>query len=175
MRWTEILNERGEGYLYHITNADDAARILYTNTIKPMTNHPAERLGMVGSKRVNEYGVVLGASLTRDSNFSKIWRSGQGVVFVINPVRLRQSIKLRPIDYYHGNRGKEGKSGYGAPRSESEEFAIGGIPNLDRYLDEVRMSQKLFDECEEDNADYDNPQEDGRYWYLTTCPKLKII
>lgn len=170
MRWNEVLNERGEAYLYHITNADDAARIIYSNEMKPLTDHTIN--DMTGSKKASEWGTVKGVSLTRDAAFSKVWRSGQGVVFVLDAQRLRHNVQLRPIDYYSNS---PRRSGYGSVRSEAEEFAIGGIKNLDRYVVEIRISQQLYDECVADNEEYLNPEEDSRYWYLTSSPKLKII
>lgn len=170
---------RGEGYLYHITNADDAARIIATNSMKPLTSHPSDRLGMAGSKNASATGYISGVSLTRDVNFSKTWVSGKGVVFVLDASRIRHNIKLRPIDYYASRSREQAvsakRSGYGAVRSEAEEFAIGGIPNIDRYIVEVRIPKSLYDECVYDNEDYDDPEQDSRYWFLTNFPKLKIV
>lgn len=112
-----------------------------------------------------------GVSLTRNIGFSKVWLDGKGVIFVLDATRLRQSVQLRPTDYY-ATAGK--RDGYGSARSESEEFAIGGIKNLDRYLVEVRIPKAVYDECVYDNEDYPDPL-DSRYWYLTSCDVLKII
>jgi hypothetical protein len=179
MRWTEILNERGEAHLYHITNAEDAARIIFSNEMKPLTSHHSERLGLAGSKLDGGKGYITGVSLTRDIGFAKTWRSGEGAIFVLDAVRLRQNVRLRPIDYYAvGSRDKAAtakRSGHGSVRSEAEEFAIGGIKNLDRYVVEIRIQRREYEECIADNEDYEDQPGDSRYWYLTSSPKLKIV
>lgn len=172
MRWTEILNERGEPYLYHITNADDAARIIYSDMLKPLTDHRVDQLGMTGSKYATPSGYVKGVSLTRNIGFAKTWLSGEGVIFVLDASRLRHNVRLRPVDYYAGSKKI---IGHGSLRSEAEEFAIGAIKNLDRYVVEIRIKKKLYDECVYDNEDYDDPEQDSRYWFLTNSPKLKIV
>ncbi len=170
MRWTEI-NEAREAYLYHITTAENVDRILAANELKALTDHRAERLGMTGSRKVNQYGYVTGVSLTRNPAFSKIWRSGQGVVLVLDPVRLRNRTELRPTDYYAGS---DKNTGYGSPRSEAEEFAIGGIRDLDRSLVEIRINRELYQQCCDENENYPDI-EYKPYWHLTSSPKLKII
>jgi hypothetical protein len=171
MRWQEILNERGEAYLYHITHADVASKIIYDDQIKALTDHRVELLGMKGSRKATEYGTIAGVSLTRNPLFQKVWCSGEGVMFCLDANRLRQSIELRPIDYYSGGK----HTGYGSVRSEAEEFAIGPIKPLHRFLAEVRITRALYDECVADNEQWVDPEENSFFWHLTSCPKLKII
>lgn len=165
MRWLEIIMERGEAYLYHTTPADYAAKIIYTNTIIGHTSHFGPKFGKTGD--------VHGVSLSRNWNFVRNFRGGQGVIFVLDWQKLKQSYSIKPIDYFSTK--FRNSQRLDRQRTECEEFVFGSITNLDRYLIEIRIPKIIYEECLEDNEHWVDPEENSRYWVLTSHPKLKII
>ncbi len=172
MRWQEISERVRDAYLYHVTFADDAARIIAQDKMIPFTAHSTNLLGLAGStsKNVNiRPSWTNGVSLTRDQKFN--YRDN-GVVFVLDWTLLKQNFKIIPYDHFASR--KRGHR-YSNARQEAEEFVIGTIEPLSRYLVEIRISKELYDECVEDDEQWTNPEEDSRYWVLTHHPLLKIM
>jgi hypothetical protein len=99
--------------------------------------------------------------------------SGDGVVFVLDSEALKRRYKIVPVDYYAGSTRPHGS--YGSARSEAEEFVIGGIKEVDRYIVEIRIPKGIYEWMLRENDDYYNPEEDSPYWPVTSYTKLKII
>jgi hypothetical protein len=161
----------GGAVVYHGTDPDNAEGILEFNRITGHTEHNAKPLKVIkGYNRIVPVGFrqheiaqfdrVSGVSLTRDPNFARRWKSGQGVVFALDANKLRQNFRMIPYDYY-GN------------RAEAEEFLVGHLTNVSRYLLAIEVSQKVYDEMVEDNEMY-MPGE-GRYVKLVEHPLLRIV
>ena len=162
------------GLLYHGTGPDIAARILHTNVLLGRTdanailyhtvddgNTVSTRAGDPGFRRreVNKFDRVAGVSLTRDPNFARRWTSGQGVVLVFDSARLRQNHRLVPYNYYGG-------------RQESEEFLVGDLKNLSRYLVAIDIAKATYDELVEEDEVYEPG--DGQYHALLVHPLLRV-
>ncbi len=172
MRYAEIISEKVNlAYLYHGTDCDNAARIIYTNKLSAFSEHMSVHMGLPFDHHTsNEFGNVAGVCLTRSKYFAHEWTSNFGVVFVLDQSKLRANHLVRPYLYYRDDGTRA------AGRREAEEFVIGkdGISPLDKYLVAIEISRRAYQECIADNEDYLDP-EDARYTYLTNHPLLKII
>lgn len=163
--------------LYHGTDCDNASQIIETNRLNASTSHRAFKYQFIDDENVKSMNVgfrpkdmetydngethnVYGVSLTRDPNFARRWKSGQGVVFVLDGAKLRHKHRMLPFDYY-------------GTRKESEEFVVGQIDNLSNYLVAIEAPRWLVHEMEEDDAPYD--PEHGRYTNILQHPLLKIV
>ena len=184
MCWHELILEERGGYLYHSTQPDVAAAIIFTQTIEPKTTHNSYHLGyrhgyyLPGMrKEFSGNSFTPGVSLTRSLNFARQWRSGFNAVFVLDQAKLARAYKIVPFNWFKGNPDTNTLSSH--HRSESEEFVITtkGIAPLDRYLVEILISKDTFDACAHVNSDYVDPHdvEDTPYAALLDHPKLKVI
>jgi hypothetical protein len=166
MKWSDLIVE-GSSYplLYHKTNADEAARIIFSGKLAAFSSHRSGDLGFKDHSEEFLYGVCLTRSLT----FAKQWRD-KGVIFVLDERKLRQRFRIKPHDY---NRG-----GFKNTRAEAEEFVLTntGIP-LAPNLIEILVPRDLYQLCVGDNADYEDPHsvEDTRYAALTDHPLIRLI
>lgn len=164
MRIDELFESVHPAVLYHCTAADSAGKIIYTNTILDNTDHNVRlpygktRTGFRPTD-INKYDNVKGVSLSRNPFFARRWGSGEGVVLVLDGEKLRQNYRIVPFDYYKN-------------RAEAEEFLVGPLKNVNRYLKSIVMSQKTFDELQE----YDDQFIEGHKPYedILTHPLLKI-
>lgn len=134
----EILSGHQVSILYHGTDVMSAARILYSDEIKPQTDH------RIGNQQV--YGV----SLTRSFNFASDWKGQAGAIFGIDATKLRMNRKIVPVDYYQDRR-------------EHEEFVIGDIKPLSVCLTGIYVSaetQQWMIEHDEDMIEGHKDYED---------------
>lgn len=166
MYLTELFESVRPGSLYHCTSADSAGKIIHSDILLANTDHSVqlpygkERPGFRPTD-VNKYGNVNGVSLTRDPFFARRWGSGEGVVLVFDSTKLRQNYRLVPFDYYQNPK-----------KSEAEEFLVGPVKGVSRYLTGIVMSQQTFDELHE----YDDQFIEGHkpYGDLLNHPLLRI-
>jgi len=168
---TAKLPTSAKGSLYHSTYLDTALKILHQDVILGITEHLA-RPG-IASKNQNSVGTLKGVSLTRSPGFVGVnlnqqstlfsgWR-GDGVVFELSWDKLAHNSRLIEIDYQAGHKHNR--------RTEAEEFLLGDIKPLSKYLLSVYASQNTIDYClkqHQENPDYG-------YDLLLTHPKLKIL
>lgn len=119
MRYHEINEAVRPFHLYHATDAQNALSILHDNAIHSNT-----------TQEINGRG-VRGVSLTRSKYFAENYND---VVLVIDGGKLRQRHRLVPFvhPYYALDTDM--------PRAEAEEFLVGGITDLDRYLLAIHVS-----------------------------------
>ena len=138
------LFEARTAYLYHGTNGMSAARILEDDKLGAHTSHLRGNLSLHATKYGREERIV-GVSTTRSRAFASRWGE---VVFELDQVRLRQSYRLAPIDFYSDHPIKDPRY----RREESEEFVISpvGIKPLSRYLTAIYINQATFDELGND-------------------------
>lgn len=132
MRWNEIITEGRDAPLYHATSVLGAINILHSDRINATTQHPDHGIG-------DEVGV----SLTRLRSVTKHFGD---VVFVIDQAKLRQTRRLRPVDYWGLNNEPE-LAGVGRRRghyAEAEEFLAGDLEPLHRYLLAIDIPRKVF-------------------------------
>jgi len=153
MKIIDLLNEGRDSYLYHATALNSAIRIISSNNMSSKTKH------IINGKK------VTGISLTRDKNFAFSWNMNglSNVVFVLNQSLLSQNKKIVPLDYYsttdekylrHDLNGTE-KDRRKKSFAEAEEFVIGSINNLDRYLVSISVKdQKTLDILNSNPEDY---------------------
>lgn len=159
MRFREIVGEAVRpNVLYHGTTIDDAVQVVETDRLNGKTPHKAHRFGgEMRARRVDQFGEVMGVSLTRSMWFARAWKSGEGVVLGLDGDLLARRHRLYKIDYY-GN------------RREAEEFVVGPIDNLSRYLVSITMSQETLDWCK----DYDTRWIESQYGAVLNSPLLRI-
>jgi len=144
MRIWEILEDIGPNILYHATSVDNLYEILEDNQIKPKTGHPITHTGgPIRSKHwkfrredISSNGYLNGVSLTRNIIFARAWKS-DGVVLVLNGDLIKQNFRIIPVSFFGGKR---------EVANESEEFVIGSIKPLSKYLIRIEVSQKTIEQ-----------------------------
>jgi len=158
------------GVLYHGTDPDNAVQIMAADRINGSTPHNAKPLRVVNGvnklvplgfrqHEIERFDNVYGVSLTRDPNFARRWKSGQGVVLVLDEQKLRQKFRMMPVNYY-------------GDRTESEEFVVGAIQPLSRYLVAIEVAEGVMQEMVEEDEVY--APGDGRYELITNHPLLRV-
>jgi hypothetical protein len=122
------LQEGRDAPLYHATDIYHLDNILKMNTLKDMTHH------YLHAKKTKSTEPKKGVSLTRTLEMAKKW----GNCFItLDQRKLAYNHEMRPIDYWIGYGDKK--------RTESEEFVIGPIENLDKYIISITLSvEKLL-------------------------------
>lgn len=159
----DLFEEVRPNYLYHSTSAWTAEDILTANALEPKTDHLARKHLALRSKDVNKFDKAFGVSLTRSYRFAKNWRGGE-VVFVLDATKIRHNHRLIPVDYY-------------GRRQEDEEFAIGGIKNLEDYIVSIEIKEPVYEREKYDIEPGDPqkyPKEPLNCPTLLSHPKLKI-
>jgi hypothetical protein len=79
---------------------------------------------------------------------------------VLDEQKLRNNFRVLPVSYY-------GK------RDESEEFVVGSIIGVSKYLVAIEASAHLVEMMKEEDEPYD--PEHGRYTNVLRHPLLKIV
>ena len=167
MRISELLNEGiRPALLYHGTNGDAAEKILYSNVIRNNTDHsvylPGDRTYPgVKNKELNKYQRLQGVSLSRNPRFVRRWTSGAGVVLAFDYASIRRNCRIVPFNYYDS---KE------PVHDESEEFLIGKLEPVDKYLVGIYMSAATYEDLKEQNENFGG----GLYDLILNHPLLQI-
>ena len=145
--------------LSHGTGPDEAVQIIFQNVLLGHTAHMAQAHVKARAKHIDKFDDIYGVSLTRDVNFARKWTSGEGVVLQFDGNLLKRDFRIIPFDFYQNRR-------------ESEEFLIGNLKPVNRYLVGIAISEETARTCEERDEDYD---EDYRmYTQLLTHPLLRV-
>lgn len=156
LTFKQFLEESRSAPLYHATHAFAAMEIAEENKILAMTDHMMNRVS--GSRGANK--ARSGISLTRSFAFAKKWGDmksrGGYAIFQLDQRKLAQRHKMIPYNHfqdrlYTGNekpmtRQKNDVTAMGFPINQYEEFLIGNIENLDRYVTAVFTSTLFKDE-----------------------------
>lgn len=119
----QFLEEGRDAPLYHATNIGAFIDILKLNRLEGKTIHSARGI-RPNLKHKHQQQHDNGVSLTRNFEFAMKWGS---VIFVLDQRKLAQKHKLVPLDWAYEFDSE-------AMRGEMEEFVIGDINNLNRYL-----------------------------------------
>jgi hypothetical protein len=174
MRLFELFEAVGPNALYHGTHVNYVDSIIETDTVLAKTTHDAERLTAVnGFNRLIPHGFrkkeldkqkhkmyVKGVSLTRDIRFARKWSvAGWNVVLCFDRDRLLHNYRIIQYDYFRDRIGQ----------AESEEFVIGPIENMSRYLTGIEISQNVFNEVLKKN------KTQGSFGNLLHHPLLRIV
>lgn len=132
--------------LYHNTNFMAAIKILIANKIEARGHE--SRVVFDDRDITNRHPFV---SLTRSYAFARTWRT-KDVVFVMDQEKLRQDFKVIPFDYFsylqhtdhkHGANGIYTDDDFSKRRrSEAEEYIMGDITPLNKYLLQILVSQE---------------------------------
>jgi hypothetical protein len=150
------LTETRAASLYHGCGLGGALQIIARNTLEDRTQHELAP----GSEP------VTGTSLSRSLRVA--WGFGD-VVFEFDQTRLRQRFRLIPVDYWH--RALEPDlTGVGRRRgkyAEAEEFLIGPLTNVMRYVTAIHMTPQRLAWAMKYHQEQSQP--------LLTHPLLKVI
>lgn len=144
--------------LYHGCGLGGALQIIQKNTLEDRTSHELPISGGITQS-------VTGTSLSRSLSVA---REFGDVVFEFDQGRLRQRFRLIPIDYW-GRGSEPDLAGVGRRQgkyAEAEEFLVGPLTNVMRYVTALYMTQKRFDWAQK-YLEASQP--------LLTHPLLKII
>jgi ribosomal protein S18 acetylase RimI-like enzyme len=119
--------------VYHATSLEFIKSILDTNTLRADTHHNEHEIyPELKQKAINSSKTIQGVSLTRDKNFAEEWAD---VVLVLDLNRIKQNLKVKQVAYFADDTANN--------REESEEFVIGSIKNLNRYLIGIYFPKRL--------------------------------
>lgn len=114
---------------------------------------------------------VVGVSLTRSFRFAQTFRRRDSIiVFQLDQRRLAQNYRFIPRDYFGAMKQADPDSFafYGKfAHDEFEEFLIGSITKLDRYLTAIHMTTRDVHALGRDTTKDFSP--------LLNHPKLKVI
>lgn len=160
MHLFDLFEAVGPSELYHGTQMGYAMSILKDNEIGARTSH-IPRPGLPIRNKDMSYSHydgderIRGVSLTRNKKFAIKWATN-GLVFVLDAVKLRQNYRIVPISFFSYNDKIN--------RSEYEEFVVGPIRNLDRYIKSIEITKR----------DYETMLTHPEYYAeILTHPKLK--
>lgn len=152
MRYLDIINEGRDAPLYHGTGIGAAILILQSNKIIARTEQDSRFLAGYGLKSVKlpqgfDDSPVQGVSLSRSKAFAETFGE---IVFELDQRKLAQTNKIVPYDFWSAAAPKNDPSqrsqrGYGIRKYEYEEFCVGPIDPLSRYLIAIYMTQKKHD------------------------------
>ena len=147
MNFAQYLAEGRDAPLYHGTL--DINQILSDNALLPRTLQDIDQLGnakvptqYIKKQKYGAMTIVLarGVSLSRNIKTAKHFASAFGVILQLDQRLLSQRHKIIPYNYAQNSlhaktRYREIAYSAGKPTgSEYEEFVIGTINNLDKYL-----------------------------------------
>jgi len=149
MRYYEILQTRliegRDAPLYHGSSVAGALSILKGDEIWAGTQHQKSALSGLGRKGD---APVFGVSLSRNMRTAFYFGAA---VFEIDQRRLAQNYKIIPFDYWSAGNPKDiSKRGKGPGNQyEYEEFCVGSIKPLRRYLRAIHMTSRSLAWIEE--------------------------
>lgn len=119
-------------YLYHGTMVQYAVNIIASDCFEDRTIHNITPYLKVPSK-YTFHGKVRGVSFTRDKIFARRWVGERGFIFVMDRDKMKQhGIRFMQIDYAED-------------REEAEEFVIGPLEKMSRFLVSIELKQKAFE------------------------------
>lgn len=140
------LTEARSANLYHFTSARSLIGILKDNVLRASK----EPIRVEVNKPMK---MTLGLSLTRDSKLGK-----DEVAIVLDQLKLTNNYKIVPRDYFMSKDPKLVDPD--RRREESEEFLLGNVKDIDKYILEIRLSRPIYDSLPEE---------------AKSNPKLKIV
>ena len=143
-----MLVEGRDAPLYHGTHVGAALQILKTDAIAANSYHEASRMAGLGGDPSFEKqaSAIQGVSLTRSREQALHFDFGE-VVFELDQRKLAQTNKLIPFDYWAAGHldqpSLRGHNPYpGGDQNEAEEFCVGPIKPVSRYITAIYMSRK---------------------------------
>lgn len=130
---------KGKNILYHSTKGTFFDQILNSNQIKASTTQKIKTKLNNNNINNNGYQQYNGVSLSRDNNFT----FGDFQLILDGDLMKRDyGNKLIPFDFYH-ERGSKSSNRHG--KNESEEFLVGHLNNVKKYLLGIRYRRDIFD------------------------------
>jgi hypothetical protein len=141
LNFKQFLEEGRDAPLYHGTDA--TLKILETNTLKGTRSHSYQSL------MIDKDGEAKGVSLTRNikvaSQFQKWADHSNYAIFELDQKKLAQNHKIIPVNFWGALKGEPARS-KSIPKdevgSEYEEFVMGDIKNLDKYIIRIFIFSK---------------------------------
>jgi hypothetical protein len=132
------LEEGRDAPLYHATSPADILNILKSNMLKSTVYH------------TKLYKNQKGISFTRNFKFAKKWR-GSSIILELDQRKLSQRHKIGTVHYWSKRikdktrHTEKSDTGLDAKKyNEYEEFVIGDIKNLDKYIINIHIPDNSF-------------------------------
>lgn len=150
MRWHEIISEGRDAPLFHGTSAYNAVEIISQNGIAAKT----QQLPDGGGRRPFPKEAVSGVSLSRSIQSAAVF-AFSGVIFELDQSKLVRAHRLEPMDYWGFTPDRYRTQGRRQGEfAEAEEFVVGPIPRLDRYLIAIHILKPTWERLKKaSNAD----------------------
>jgi hypothetical protein len=151
LNFKQFLEEGRDAPLYHATYTEAAAKILKDGVLMGVTKHKLPN------------ATVAGVSLSRDLKTATNlayheFNHNTVVVFELDQRKLAQRHKIKPLNFYMTNFWKqEERAGqparyqnsnffFGKRNNEYEEFVLGDIKNVDKYIKKIHSTSNLTTE-----------------------------
>lgn len=144
----EFITEGRDAPLYHGTTLDTAMQILKHDMIQGRTNHENRILG------INKPGSTGGVSLSRSFKISEWFGE---VIFELDQRKLTHNYRINPVQFFSSQgpmlsaRTKKlgGNKVLSGRHTEAEEFVIGSIKNVSKYITKIHIPEKVYRTSEE--------------------------
>lgn len=165
MNFKSYLEEGRDAPLYHSTTFRLAKDILLHDTLYGKTWHHKEKVLLnTKSKARRKYDdpteplMSNGVSLTRSLQFAKHWRANE-IIFQLDQRLLTQRYKILPANYFVSeftvkNARRDERTGVEPynkkPTNEYEEFLIGDIKNISKYIDKIYVKKNRKEDVDKD-------------------------
>lgn len=139
------LVEGRDAPLYHATDLVAIVDILGSNVVQGKANLPVNKFSAFRDKDkdrfVDQDQHVHGVSLTRDIRFAKYW---DDYIIVFDQSKLQARFRIQPFYYFQqGNKYRHGE------HAEAEEFLMGDIQGVTKYISKIIVADEALDEVEE--------------------------
>jgi hypothetical protein len=149
LNFKSYLEEGRDAPLYHATEYGSIISILQSNTIKGNTEQTPE---FKSKKKYvkDKWGTIYGISLTRNIRFAHEWLNGlmgSGAILELDQRKLAQNYKIIAYNFHSYDGARQGNHELGLghdsdhgdmhPYNQSEEFIVGSVKNVDKYLKKI--------------------------------------
>ena len=145
INFKQYLEEGRDAPLYHSTQVKNAAKILKNNSLKPLTT---QEFATKHNKEISNK-TLKGVSLTRSLNFAhEYW---DGIIFELDQSKLVHNHQIVPFNYFASGVEKTSKNPARfsdkkyRDMNEFEEFVVGEIKPLSRYITKVICTSRVFE------------------------------
>lgn len=154
IKFKQYLEEARMAPLYHGTNIAAARGIINLDVLQGQTIQNDSR--MFGGKKFDRHqssmgSGVYGVSLSRSKRVSKKFGP---IIFEFDQQKLLHNFKIRPYNYWYSDAAKVADTWYDRARmpepdpgfgdNEYEEFLLGHIKNLKRYLTAIWVPASVY-------------------------------
>lgn len=183
--FAQFITEGRDAPLFHATDVSGASNIVRTDVIEARTFQRTDYSGPGAWSNKNEpaaYREYSGVSLSRSRKYATRYAFHEKnfntvIIFELDQRKLAQTHKIIPYNYYGAglNQYNQGKARIQNPwehhMNEQEEYVIGAIKNLNRYILKLHVMSELTMETLNSKAYYKTLRDHPLLWDSTNATK----